>query len=441
MLDLKFLIAYDKCRLPFAVDCLLFTNRMRFDDIKESALMAFDTLRANKLRSLLTILGVTVGVLTVIFMVSIIQGLNKAFAQQIEALGSNAIWATKFDPSFGHQPTSEEMHRKDLTLEDADAIRNEAPSVLSVSPIHRKIAETVRYADKQSDTPIVIGATPYYEFTQSSYVDRGRFITDTDLRERANICVLGKDLVKSLFPYEEPIDKELKINGKPFKVVGVMEPLGNFLGQSRDNTVFVPITTFDKYYPGEQPFPEVVFVIIVRPKSRAYVKSAIDEMTDILRRRRHDAPGAPSTFGISSQDALLDIYNQLTGATALVLTAISFVALMIGGIGVMNIMLVSVTERTKEIGIRKAVGATRLNILSQFLIEAVVLTAFGGVIGLALGEVASLLTNKYSPLPAFVPLWAIVVGIGISTAVGIVFGLWPAWKAARLDPIEALRWE
>ena len=362
-------------------------------------------------------------------------------AQQIEALGSNAIWATKFDPSFGHQPTSEEIHRKDLTLEDADAIRNEAPSVLSVSPIHRKIAETVRYADKQSDTPILIGATPYYEFTQSSYVDRGRFITDTDMRERTNICVLGKDLVKSLFPYEEPIDKELKINGKPFKVVGVMEPLGTFLGQSRDNQVFIPITTFNKYYPGEQPFPEVVFVIIVRPKSRAYVKSAIDEMTDILRRRRRDAPGTPSTFGISSQDALLDIYNQLTGATALVLTAISFVALMIGGIGVMNIMLVSVTERTKEIGIRKAVGATRINILSQFLIEAVVLTAFGGVIGLALGEVASLLTNKYSPLPAFVPLWAIVVGIGISAAVGIIFGLWPAWKAARLDPIEALRWE
>jgi putative ABC transport system permease protein len=427
--------------LLFAVDCSLFTNPMHLADIKESALMAFDTLRANKLRSLLTILGVTVGVVTVIFMVSINQGLNKAFAQQIEALGSNAIWATKFDPSFGHQPTSEEIHRKDLTLEDADAIRNEAPSVLSVSPIHRKIAETVRYADKQSDTPIVIGVTPYYEFTQSSYVDRGRFITDTDLRERANICVLGKDLVKALFPYEEPIDKELKINGKPFKVVGVMEPLGNFLGQSRDNTAFIPITTFDKYYPGEQPFPEVVFVIIVRPKSRAYVKSAIDEMTDILRRRRRDAPGTPSTFGISSQDALLDIYNQLTGATALVLTAISFVALMIGGIGVMNIMLVSVTERTKEIGIRKAVGATRLNILSQFLIEAVVLTAFGGVIGLALGEVASLLTNKYSPLPAFVPLWAIVVGIGISAAVGIIFGLWPAWKAARLDPIEALRWE
>ena len=414
---------------------------MRIDDVKESALMAIDTLRTNKLRSSLTILGVTVGVVTVIFMVSIIQGLNKAFAEQIEALGSNAIWATKFDPSFGHQPTSEELHRKDLTLEDADAIRNEAPSALSVSPIHRKIAETVRYADKQSDTPILIGVTPYYEFTQSSYVGRGRFITDTDLRERNNICVLGQDLVRALFPYEDPLDKELKINGKPFRVVGVMEPLGNFLGQSRDNSAFIPITTFDKYYPGEQPFPEVVFVIIVRPRSRAYVKSAIDEMTDILRRRRRVPPGAPSTFGISSQDALLDIYNQLTGATALVLTAISCVALMIGGIGVMNIMLVSVTERTREIGIRKAVGATRLNILSQFLIEAVVLTAVGGLLGLALGEIASLLTNKYSPLPAYVPVWAMVMGVGISAAVGIVFGLWPAWKAARLDPIEALRWE
>lgn len=413
---------------------------MRLTDTKESALMAFDTLRANKLRSALTILGVTVGVVTVIFMVSIIQGLNKAFAEQIEALGSNAIWATKFDPSFGHQPGPEELHRKDLTLEDADAIRQEAPSILSVSPIHRKIAETVRYNNKQSDTPILIGVTPYYEFTQSSYVSRGRFIVDEDLRERSNICVLGQDLVRALFPYEDPLDKELKINGRPFRVVGVMEQLGNFLGQSRDNSIFVPITTFDKYYP-DPPFPEVVFVIIVRPRSRAYVKSAIDEMTDILRRRRQDKFGQPNSFGISSQDALMDIYNQLTGATALVLTAVSFVALMIGGIGVMNIMLVSVTERTKEIGVRKAVGATRINILLQFLIEAVVLTAIGGVAGLGIGELLSFLVNKYSPLPAFVPLWAIGLGVGISAAVGIVFGLWPAWKAARLDPIEALRWE
>lgn len=413
---------------------------MNFIDIKESAYMALDTVRANKLRSMLTILGVSVGVVTVMFMVSIIQGLNKAFAAQIESLGSNTIWALKFDPSFGHQPNAEELHRKELTIEDADAIRREAPSIAGVSPFYRKIAETVRYQDKQSDTPILLGVTPYHEFTLSSYVGYGRYISDLDVEERTNVCVLGLDVVRALFPYENPLDKEIKIAGRPFHVIGVMEPLGSILGQSRDNSIYIPISTFHKYYP-EMEFPDIIFAIIVRPISRAYVKSALDEMTDILRRRRQVPHGAPDNFGISSQDALLDIYNQLTGATYLVLTAISCVALMIGGIGVMNIMLVSVTERTKEIGLRKAVGATRINILSQFLIEAVVLTAIGGLIGLVVGELASVLMNKYSPLPAYVPLWAIGVGVGISAAVGIIFGLWPAWKAARLDPIEALRWE
>src|SRR6266496_124887 len=413
---------------------------MNFIDIKESAYMALDTVRANKLRSMLTILGVSVGVVTVMFMVSIIQGLNKAFAAQIESLGSNTIWALKFDPSFGHQPNAEELHRKELTIEDGDTIRGEAPSIAGVSPFYRKIAETVRYQDKQSDTPILLGVTPYHEFTLSSYVGYGRYISDLDVEERTNVCVLGLDVVRALFPYENPLDKEIKIAGRPFHVIGVMEPLGSILGQSRDNSIYIPISTFHKYYP-EMEFPDIIFAIIVRPISRAYVKSALDEMTDILRRRRQVPQGAPDNFGISSQDALLDIYNQLTGATYLVLTAISAVALMIGGIGVMNIMLVSVTERTKEIGLRKAVGATRTNILSQFLIEAVVLTAIGGLLGLGVGELFSFLTNKYSPLPAYVPPWAIVVGIGISAAVGIVFGLWPAWKAARLDPIEALRWE
>jgi len=413
---------------------------MTIADIKESAWMAIDTVRANKLRSSLTILGVSVGVITVMFMVSIIQGLNKAFAAQIETLGSNTVWVTKFDPSFGHQITDEEIHRKDLTIEDANAIRSEAPSVADTSPFYRKIAEAVRYKDKQTDTPILLGVTPHYEFTMSSYSGYGRFISEIDVEQRANICVLGRDVVKGLFVYEDPLNKEIKIAGRPFIVVGVMEPLGQILGQSRDNQVYIPVTTFQKYYP-EITFPETVFGIFVRPISRAYVKSAIDEITDILRRRRRVPNAELNNFGISSQDALLDIYNQLTGATFLVLTAVSAVALMIGGIGVMNIMLVSVTERTKEIGVRKAVGATRINILSQFLIEAVVLTSFGGLVGLAVGELFSFLVNKYSPLPAYVPAWAIGVGIGISAGVGIVFGLWPAWKAARLDPIESLRYE
>ena len=413
---------------------------MRLEDIKESALMALDTLRTNKLRSALTILGVSVGVLTVIFMVSIIQGLNKAFADQIESLGYNTIFISKFDPSFGRPPGPEEIHRKDLTMDDVEALRTEAPSIVGVSPIHRMLSATMRYQDKQTDTPILLGVTPYYEFVHTQYAAAGRFINDIDMQDRSNVVILGVDVKQALFPYEDPIDKEVRIEGNPYRVIGVMEPLGNFFGQSRDNSIFIPITTFDKYYP-DRPFPEVVFFVVARPRSRAFVKPAIDEITDILRRRRRLALGEPNNFGISSQDSLLDVYNQLTGATALVLTSISFVALMIGGIGVMNIMLVSVTERTKEIGVRKAVGATKLNILSQFLIEAVVLTAIGGVLGLAAGELAGYLMNRYSPLPAFVPLWAIGVGIGVSAGVGIVFGLWPAWKAARLNPIDALRWE
>jgi putative ABC transport system permease protein len=413
---------------------------MTIDDLKESAVMALATLRANKLRSGLTILGVAVGVLTVLSMVSIIQGLNKTFAEQIESLGSNTIFVSKFSPSFGRPPGQEERQRKELTLDDAEAIRQEAASIIGVSPIQRKIAETVRYKDKQTDTPILFGATPYYEFTHSQYIGYGRFLTDTDLRERSNVVVLGRDVVKALFEAEDPLDKEIKIAGTPFRVVGVMENLGSFFGQSRDNSVFVPITTYQKYYPELNP-PETIFVIIVRPRTRADVANAIDEIRDILRRRRQVAPNEPDNFGISSQDALLDIYNQLTGATYLVLTAISAVALMIGGIGVMNIMLVSVTERTKEIGIRKAVGATRISILSQFLIEAVILTGIGGVIGLIVGEAVSFLINSYSPLPAYIPLWAIFIGLFVSAAVGIVFGLYPAWKASSLNPIDALRYE
>jgi putative ABC transport system permease protein len=413
---------------------------MRSDEFKEAAIIAIETVRENRLRSGLTILGVTVGVVTVMFMVSIIQGLNRSFAEQLEAIGTNITYAVKFDPSFGRQPTQEERMRDDLTLEDADALRAELKNIVGVSPLQRTLAETVRYRERQTDTPVLIGTTPYYEEIHTQYVGSGRFINDLDLRDRTSVAVLGKDVVKALFPNEEAIGKEIKIGGRVFHVVGVMGDLGTIFGQSRDNSVFIPLTTFQKYW-RDIPYPQMVFMIVVRPTDRAFVKPVMEETRDILRRRRGVPPGQPDNFFLSSQDALLDIYNQLTGATYLVLTAISAVALMIGGIGVMNIMLVSVTERTKEIGIRKAVGATQVNIMTQFLIEAVVLTGIGGILGLIIGEIASLLVNAYSPLPAYVPLWAIFVGVGVSAAVGIIFGLYPAWKAARLDPIEALSFE
>jgi len=402
--------------------------------------MALDTIRENKLRSGLTILGVSVGVITVMLMVSIIQGLNRSFAQQLESIGSNIIYVTKFDASFGRQPTQEERTRPDLTLDDVAALRRELRDVIGVSPIQRTLAETVRYRDKQSDTPILIGATPAYEDVHSQYVERGRFIIESDIAERTNVAVLGKDLVKALFPAEDPIGKDIKIGGRSFRVVGVMGELGSIFGQSRDNSVFIPLTTFQKYW-RDIPFPQMVFVIVARPVDRSKVPAVIEQMRDILRRNRGVQADTPDNFFISSQDALLDIYNQLTGATYLVLTTISAVALMIGGIGVMNIMLVSVTERTKEIGIRKAVGARRTDILMQFLIEAVAVTSAGGISGLAFGEVAGFLINKYSPLPAYVPFWAILVGLIVSAGVGVIFGLYPAWKAARLNPIEALSFE
>jgi len=414
---------------------------MTFDDVKESAVMAFSTLRANKLRSSLTILGVTVGVLTVLSMVSIIQGLNRTFAEQIESLGSNTIFVNKFAPSFSPQKTQEELQRRELTIEDANAIRDEAKSVAGVAPFVRKLSETVRFKEKQTETPIIFGTTPDYNFTLSQYVGDGRFITDIDIRERRNVAVIGRDVEKALFKNRQnPIGKQIKIAGNVYRIIGVMEDLGTFFGQSRDNSIFVPITTFQKYYP-EIVFPDFVFVIIVRPKTRAEVPNALAEIKDILRRRRQVPLGKPDNFGISSQDALLDIYNQLTSATYLVLTAISAVALMIGGIGVMNIMLVSVTERTKEIGIRKAVGATKMSIMTQFLIEAMILTGIGGILGLAIGEGMSLLINTYSPLPAYIPLWADFLSILVSAGIGIIFGLYPAWKASSLNPIDALRWE
>src|SRR5437763_160989 len=222
---------------------------MSFDDIKESAAMAVATVRANKLRSSLTILGVAIGVVTLTFMVSIIQGLNKAFAEQIESLGSNTIFVSKFDPSFGRPPNDEELHRKEITQEDADAIRTEAANAVeSVAPIRRKIASDLRYADKETDTPILFGVTPDYEYTISQYVGRGRFVTETDLIGREDVAVLAQDGVRALFPCEGPLGKEIKIDGRPPRVVRVLEPLGNFFGQSRANSGFIPLARLDQHW-------------------------------------------------------------------------------------------------------------------------------------------------------------------------------------------------
>ncbi|MEW6731101.1 MAG: ABC transporter permease [Acidobacteriota bacterium] len=408
--------------------------------MSESARMALSTLQTHKLRSFLTTLGVIVGVTTVIAMVSIIQGLNRAFTNQIESLGSNTIFVSKFDPGFRRTRTESERKRKDLTLEDGLALAA-SDAILSVSPEYRKQTAIMRYGDRETDTMQLTGATLGYELTRSNYIAEGRFFTDFEILHRADICVLSADVVDALFPFTDPIDKEILVDGRKFRVIGVLERQGSFFGQSRDIQTLIPITTFMKYYPINERGSDVFFFAVVRPHSRAQVPRAVDDITEILRRRRQVRPGEKNNFGVSTQDSLLDLYNQLTGATALVLTVVSSVALFIGGIGVMNIMLVAVVERTREIGIRKAIGARRSDIMRQFLLEAIVLTGTGGIIGVLIGVGISKLIDTFSPLPSVVPLWAALAGLSVSLAVGLFFGIYPAKRAANLNPIEALRYE
>jgi putative ABC transport system permease protein len=419
----------------------LAAQQMELRDISESGRMALSTLYTHKLRSFLTTLGVIVGVSTVIAMVSIIQGLNRAFTDQIESLGSNTIFVSKFNPGLHRTRTEEERQRKDLILEDGLALMKESSAILSVSPEYRKQTVVMRHGPNETDTMQLAGVTTGYEMTRSNYVVEGRFFTDFEIEHRSDVCVLSVDVVEALFPFSDPIDKEILIDGRKFLVIGVLEKLGNFFGQSRDIQVLIPIQTFMKYYPIEQPKPDMFFFIVVRPKSRAEVNKAVEEITTTLRRRRRLKPGEKDNFGISTQDSLLDLYNQLTGATALVLTVVSSVALFIGGIGVMNIMLVSVVERTREIGIRKAIGARRRDIMRQFLLEAIALTGMGGIIGVIIGVAISKVLNAFSPLPSTVPIWAAVAGLVVSLAVGLFFGLYPASRAANLNPIDALRYE
>lgn len=413
---------------------------MAIKHFRENLVMALGVLTNNKLRAFLTILGVIVGVATVIAMVSIIEGLGKAFTDQIESLGSNTIFVSKFDPGLRRTRTTEERQRKDLTLEDALALKT-SPSIRSLSPEYRKQTITTRFQDRQTDTMQLAGVTTGYETTRSNYIAEGRFLTEFEIEHREEVCILSADVVEALFPFTDPIGHEILIDGRKFRVIGVLERLGNFFGQSRDIQILIPISTFIKYYPIERMTPDMFFFIVVRPTSRAEVINAVNDITEILRRRRHVQIREKNNFGVSTQDSLLDLYNQLTGATALVLTSVSCISLIIGGIGVMNIMLVAVVERTKEIGIRKALGARRKDIMSQFLIEAITLTGSGGIIGVLIGSTISELVNKLSPLPSRVPLWAVLAGLIVSLSVGLIAGIYPAWRAAILDPIEALRRE
>lgn len=414
---------------------------MRLGIIKEIVGMAWDSLKTHKLRSFLTLLGIMIGVMTVIGMVSVIQGLNASFLRELESAGSDLIMVSKYDAVRMGEPTEEERTRKDLTYEDALAIERECPSVkaVSVNVMANIFADNpVRYGNIKSENALILGINEKFPVVYALYLPKeGRFLTGSEIEHTSRSCLLGFETAETLFPHTSPLGKEIRVGPEKFSVVGVLSKRGQMFGQSRDNFVAVPITTLMKYFDYDRERIEIAAV----PRSHADLDKAIEEITNLLRRRRKVAFNKPNDFKVFTTDAMLDLYNQITGAAYMVMIVISSIGLLVGGIGVMNIMLVSVKERTREIGIRKAIGARSGDILRQFLIEAIVLTGSGGLFGILLGFLIAVVVKAATPLPATVSLWSVAVGLGVSVAIGLSFGIFPAQKAARLDPIVSLRYE
>ena len=418
---------------------------MRLSDSKESVKMALETLRKNKLRSGLTILGISIGISTVILISSAINGLNTNIDTFVKSLGTNNLWCFQFEP-FGKRPTTEELNRKKLTREYGIAMRA-LPHVTAVDPelTYQNFqtglgAVSVRAGTRKISNTILNGDTSQLKVVQDLELLEGRMWTDSEEERRANVAVLGHDAAEDLFPSESPIGKDIDVEGDIFTVIGVLDIQPQPFGSGRntqDNAVYFPLETFTKIH------PEILdYWITVKyddPSNKALVT---DEIRELLRRRRNVRVDQDDNFAIFSPESLTRLWNQLTGGLFLFMVAVSSVGLMVGGIGVMNIMLVSVTERTREIGIRKAIGATKRNILLQFTIEAVTLCVVGGLIGILAGAIFTLILHyAVSFLHAALSATWVIVAFVVSAAIGLIFGIYPAWKAAAMDPIEALRYE
>jgi putative ABC transport system permease protein len=415
--------------------------------MNEVLLLALDSLHKHKLRSFLTVLGVVIGVATVIGMSSIISGLNGSISSQIQDLGSNLIFVQRIPPTIGGRLPPEVFNRKKLTLEDAKAI-GELPLVKAVAPVLQYFAInmdaksfSVRYRDRTAKNTIFIGATPDVAVVMNLRITSGRWINESDHTHNANVVVLGHDTAETIFPANvDPIDKEVQIEGQPFRVIGVLEKRKDTLqggANPNDNVAQMPIGTFWRLHPEQKDF-----MFAVKTYSQEDVPRAIGQIETLLRIRRGVPPDKDNDFSISTQDTFMDLWNQISSGIFTVMLTISSIALVVGGVGVMNIMLVSVTERTREIGIRKAVGATQRNILTQFLFEAMMLTAAGGVLGIAAGGAIAVIIRTVAPfLPASVSLFWVSMGFSTAVGTGLVFGLYPAYRAATLSPIEALRYE
>jgi len=412
----------------------------------ENARMALDTVRSHKLRSLLTVLGVVIGITALVGVASILVGLDRDIRSFLDDFGTDTLFVFKFNPGIHTGRLSqEERMRKPLTYDDAMAVRESCPSVKNVTvEVFPRIGmgprrlPSARYKGNEVFQIEYTGTIPSYVEVYNARVARGRFFSEAEDLHRAPVAVIGWDLADALFQGEDALDKEFLVGGSSYTVVGVLEKRKGqfFRDESTDRVVVVPYRTYrknnpvdDEHFLGAQAYP-------------GKKSAAEDEVRSLLRRRRNVPFNKPDNFGVSSSEQIADQFRQITAAIALLVAVISSIGLLVGGVGVMNIMLMSVTERTREIGVRKAIGARRRDIIWQFLTEAMVLTGAGGIIGVLLAVGISALINATLPkLPSVVPMWAIVLAVGVSMSVGLFFGMYPAVKAARLDPVDALRYE
>jgi putative ABC transport system permease protein len=414
-------------------------------EFRENLLVSLDTLRAHKVRSMLTLLGVVIGVTSVISVAAIIGGLNRFIANKVERMGSRTYFIARFP--FGTDPNRmpEKIRvRRKLQFEDADKIRGFVRTVDKITALGTRAsffgeANDVRFAGERVERAIVRGASAdYCEVIPMFEVELGRFFHQGEVDRAAPVVVLGQAIADSLFKRATPLGKFVMINGAPFEVIGVFaHDEGLFGGPGVDQFAIIPLSTFRKHNPNSK---EVFIAFTARRDVTSAV--AMDDVVEALRRIRKVPHNAENDFEIFSSDFLTNLWNQLTGAIVILTSVISSIGLLVGGIGVMNIMLISVTERTREIGIRKAIGARQSDIRVQFLLEAVTLTMAGGLIGVIGGFVMAWLVRTLVPsIPAEVSVFWAAMGVGLSAAVGLFFGYWPAKRAAQLDPIVCLRYE
>jgi ABC-type antimicrobial peptide transport system permease subunit len=414
----------------------------------ENVQMALATLRENKMRSFLTVLGVVIGITALLSVVSILMGVYADVNSTLSDYGPETLFIFRWDSGIHStgRLSVDERTRRPLTLEDAEAIKEFCPDVKEVSAsVFPRIFDfgnqplvVARYKNKEVAGVNHSGTLPSTQEVFNSNPERGRFFTEAENMHRADVALIGAEIAKALYPDEDPLDKPVLVNGVSYEVIGVLEPRKGQLmkDESADKDVMVPYRTYQKHHPEDD--ENMIGAVAYKGK----MVEAEDEIRAVLRRQRNVPFDKPDNFGVSSAQQIADEFRQITASVALLISVVSSVGLLVGGVGVMNIMLMSVTQRTREIGVRKAIGARRSDITWQFLTEAMVLTGSGGVIGVLLGLGVSFLINAALPkLPSAVPLWSIVLAVAVSMSVGLFFGMYPAVKAARLNPVEALRYE